>query len=211
MTLANIGIIIALILGLANTLLIVKQLINEFTSKPKLIIEVLHSDQYQWFFKLPPGKYKGIPTRNYGFLTYISISNEGSRETSLKSWCLDLKIFNNNFTRLHPISISEPIIKVGKTDNVKILPILGIKGFFHDGRTTIRPRGSISGVSYFFASFYGDEYYNPIFKDNKILGKFIIMDGCNKKTESDISFNEISLKKIQEIIPEIDKIIDIPK
>jgi len=211
MGLEKIGIIVALVLSIANTILIIKKLINEFKSKPKLIIEVLHPDEYQWFFKLPPGNYRGISTRNYGFISYISISNKGLKETSLASWYLDLKIYNNNFARLHPISIPEPVIKLGKTDNVKIIPILGVKGFFHDGKTNIKPGNHISGMSYFFASFYGDEYYNPIFKDNKTLGKFVITDGFNKKTESDIFFSEISFEKIKEIIPEIDKIIDTSK
>ena len=208
MALEQIGIIIALILSVVNTILIVKKLVNEFNNKPKLLIEVLHPDEYQWYFKIPSGLYRGLKTRSYGFLSYVSILNKGSKETSLASWFLDLKIYDNSFSRRHPISIPEPIIKLGKTDNVKILPILGTRGFFHDGSTYIRPGSSISGVSYFFASFYGDDYYNPIFKDNKILGKFVIIDGFGRKTETEILFNEMPIEKIKEMIPDIDKIID---
>lgn len=207
MNIESIGIVIALILGVANTILIIKQLINEFNNKPKLKIEVLHPDQYQWYFKLPPGSYKGLKTRSYGFIPYISIKNKGLKETSLDSWFLDIKVYNNNFTRIHPISIPEPIIKMGKTDNVKILPVLGIRGLFHDGSTSIRSGNFISGISYFILTFYEDEY-NPIFKDNKITGKFVIIDGFGRKIETEILFNEMPLEKIKEIIPNVDKIID---
>lgn len=208
MNLVILGVIISLILSVANTILIIKQLINEFKNKPKLVIEILHPEGYQWFFKLPSSNYKGIEIRNFGFLSYVSISNRGLKETSLSSWYLDLKIFNDSFSRLHPISIPEPIVKLGKTDSVKIIPVLGVKGLFHDGKTSIKPGSHISGMSYFFASFYGDNYYNPIFKDNKTCGKFIIIDGFSKKTESDISFTELSLEKIKEMIPEIEKITE---
>lgn len=208
MIMERIGIIIALVLSVANTILIVKQLINEFNSKPKLIIEVLHPDLYQWYFKIPSGLYRGLKTRSYGFLTYVSIRNKGLKETSLDSWFLDIKVYDGSFTRRHPISIPEPILKLGKTGNVKILPSLGTKGLFHDGSTSIRPGNSISGVSYFFISFYGGDYYNPIFKDNKILGKFVIIDGFGRKTEKEILFNEMPLEKIKEMVPDIDKIID---
>jgi len=210
MSLEKIGIIIALVLGIANTILIIRKLINEFKNKPKLVIEVIHPEEYQWFFKLPPGNYRGMSTRNYGFISYISILNKGLKETSLASWYLDLKIYNNNFARLHPISIPEPVIKLGKTDIVKTLPLLGAKGLFHDGKTNIKPGNHISGMSYFFTSFYGDEYYNPIFKDNKTLGKFVITDGFGRKTEKEILFNEMPLEKIKEMVPDIDKIVETP-
>jgi hypothetical protein len=204
----QISIIIAIVLSVVNTILIFKQLINEFNSKPKLRIEVLHPDLYQWYFKIPSGLYIGLKTRSYGFLSYVSIRNNGLKETSLDSWFLDLKIYDNSFLKRHPISIPEPIIKVGKTDNVKILPVLGTRGLFHDGSTSIRPGNSISGVSYFFVSFYGDDYYSPMFKDNKILGKYVIIDGFGRKTETEILFNEIPLGKIKEMVPDIDKIVD---
>jgi len=208
MIMERIGIIIAIVLSVANTILIVKKLINEFNSKPKLIIEVLHPDLYQWYFKIPSGLYRDLKTRSYGFLAYVSIRNKGLKETSLDSWFLDIKVYDDSFTRMHPISIPEPILKLGKTDNVKIIPVLGVKGPFHDGSTSIKPGNSIGGVSYFFISFYGSDYYNPIFKDNKILGKFVIIDGFGRKIEKEILFNEMPLEKIKEMVPDIDKIVD---
>ena len=80
-------------------------------------------------------------------------------------------------------------------------------GIFHSGNTCIKPGQSISGMSYFFLSVYGDNKFDPEIIDSKILGNFVIYDNFDKKSKNDVVFNYKSLEEIKNIIPQIEKIL----
>ena len=52
--------------------------------------------------------------------------------TNLKKW-----------VELVPISIPEPQGCMGASENIKIIPVMGQKGFFHEGSTMVKSGGSI--------------------------------------------------------------------
>ncbi len=75
----------ALVLSIINGLALLRYHLRD---RPKLTIQPVHPDAYQWWFKLPSGEYEGNPSRKYGFLAYIDITNRGLRKVSLDSWRL---------------------------------------------------------------------------------------------------------------------------
>ena len=52
-------------------------IIQSKRNKARLIVDLVHPEVYQWWFELPPREYEGMPTRGYGFLLYVAISNGG--------------------------------------------------------------------------------------------------------------------------------------
>lgn len=77
-----------LILSVVNGLMLLKYYLRD---KPKLKVRPVHPEIYQWWFKLPNGEFEGYPTRKYGFLAYIAISNRGLRKYRLTLGALILK------------------------------------------------------------------------------------------------------------------------
>ena len=187
------------------TILAIKELYLIFTNKPKLLVKPVHPD-YQWFFILPNGEYQNEPTRKYGFLAYISVKNCGARDVSMESWFLLLETVNKKSVELKPISIPEPTIELGQSGHLKIYPVLGQKTPYHQGKVMIKSGGSVTGFSYFIAEFYGDDSWNPLIKNDRAIGKFIIQDVFSNKSESAISFTKITLEKAKKMVDNIDKI-----
>lgn len=142
----------ALILSLVNGLMLLR---NYLRDRPRLGVTAIHPDTYQWFFKLPDGKYENQPTRKYGFLAYISVTNRGLRDVSLDSWHLRVRNVGKKWVELKPLSIPEPRFEIGESGSVKVWPVLGTKGQFHGGDTMIKAGSSVSGFAYYVAEFYG--------------------------------------------------------
>ncbi|MGB3346516.1 MAG: hypothetical protein WBA71_04600 [Candidatus Humimicrobiia bacterium] len=193
----------ALILGIVNGLILLR---NYLRDKPKLTVYPIHPEVYQWWFKLPDGEYNGVPTRKYGFLSYIQVSNRGLRKVSIDSWKLYLRTVGNKQFELKPISIPEPKIDLGKSGNIKVLPVMGQRGLLFNDVTMIESGASISGMIYYFAEFYGDEVWNPIIKKGEITGKLEIKDVFNKKVYCKIVFSEKPLEEVKSMIEGIEKI-----
>jgi len=192
----------ALILSLVNGLMLLKYYLSD---KPKLHVKPVHPEVYQWWFRLPDGKYKDLPTRKYGFLIYVGICNRGLRKVSLSSWRL---FINAPIKRmeLKPINIPEPQAEIAKSGHIKTWPVLGQKGPSFSGNTLIDSGTSISGMAYYVAEFYGSEFWNPIIKNGKITGKFVIEDVFGNNAKTNIVFNETTIEKIKTMVENIELI-----
>lgn len=197
----------ALILSIVNGFMLLRTYLRD---KPKLVVRPIHADTYQWFFVLPGGKYHDQTTRKYGFLTYIAITNRGIRDVSLNSWRLLLKTAGKKWVELKPMSIPEPRIELGQSGSVKVWPVLGQKGQFHQGNTMVKSGSGISGFIYYIAEFYGGGYWNPLIIDKKAVGKIVIQSVFGNKAKAKIMFTEITLEKAKKMIENIDK-IDFPE
>lgn len=192
----------ALILSLINGLMLLKYYLSD---KPRLCVEPVHPETYQWWFRLPDGKFNDFPTRKYGFLIYIAICNKGLRKVSLSSWRLYIKTTLKQI-ELKPLSIPEPQAEMAKSGHIKIWPVLGQKGPSFKGDTLIDSGTSISGMAYYVAELYGSNIWNPIIKDGKINGKFIITDIFGNKAKTKITFNETTIDKVKTMIENIELI-----
>ncbi len=192
----------ALILSIINGLALLRYYLRD---KPKLTIHLVHPDTYQWWFKLPDGEYEGNPTRKYGFLAYIYITNRGLRKVSLDSWHLFINTVVGKQTELKPVSIPEPNWETPSFK--KVWPVLGQKGLSFEGNTLIDSGCSISGMAYYVAECYGDEGWNPRIDNGKIIGELVIKDVFDKKARSKIVFSETPLDRIESMIEGITKII----
>jgi len=194
----------ALILSIVNGLFLIR---NHLRDKPKLVVEPVHPDVYQWWFKLPEGEHEGQTTRKYGFLCYISIKNKGLRKVSLTSWRLFIKTKGiGSRIELKPLSIPEPSGNIGESENVKVYSVLGQQGVVYGGDTLVKSGTSISGTAYYVAEFYGDDVWDVRIKNNKIKGKIVVTDVFGKKATNNIEFQYKEFEFITDIIEDIEKI-----
>ncbi len=192
----------ALILSLINGFMLLKYYFND---RPKLCVEPVHPEVYQWWFRLPDGKNNDSLTRKYGFLVYAAILNRGLRKVSLSSWRLFIKTGIKEID-LRPISIPEPQAELSKSGHIKAWPVLGQKGIHFGGNTLIDSGTSISGMAYYIAEVYGSESWNPVIKNGKINGKFVITDVFGNKAKTEIIFNESTVERVKTMIENIELI-----
>jgi hypothetical protein len=174
--------------------------------KPILQVNPIHPDVYQWFFTLPSGNFNGLPTRKFGFLTYIGVKNKGIRDVSLDQWCLIIKTRSGKSSELRPINIPEPTIQLGESKNTKAWPVLGQKGLYFEGNTMVTSGNSIAGFAYYIAEFCGSDEWNPIIKDGKTSAQIKVRSVFGNTASAKIIFKEITLDKARQFIPDIDKI-----
>ena len=168
-------------------------------------IHPIHPEVYQWFFDLPPGQHEGQPTRKYGFLVYIGITNRGLRDVSINYWHLFLKIRNKTSIELKPLTITEPKVTIGQIAE-KVYPVLGAKGVLFTGDTMIRSGDSIAGFACYMAEFYGHENFNPLIENGKAIGKMVVKSVFNNKAIVKIEFSRIELARAQQMIPHIETV-----
>ena len=193
----------ALILGVANGLFLLYFYLRD---KPKLKVVAVHMEANQFWFKLSDGVYNNQPTRRYGFFAYIGISNRGLRDVSLTSWHLRIK--TRNFTKydLMPQSIPEPTFKLGNSENNKILPVLGIRGVFHDGETNIKSGSSIGGTAFYILESRGSDAWDPLIEDDKIRATMIVTDVFGKTNSCEIFFRKRTTEDIEKLLPDLLKV-----
>lgn len=193
----------ALILTIINGMMLLRIYLLD---RPKLVVEPIHPDTYQWFCILPDGEYRGQKTRRYGYLAYIVIANKGLRNVSLRSWRLHLKTKSGKPFELKPLSISEPEVQFPESGLSKSYPVLGIKGLIYDGSTMIDSGSSISGFAYYVAEHTGGPDWNPPTKDGKSTGRIVIESIFGQKCSTEIVFKEMPLEKLRQMIHGIDSI-----
>jgi hypothetical protein len=191
----------ALVLGIVNGLMLLKFYVRD---KAKLTVEPIHPGTYQWWFRLPDGDFKGDPTRRYGFITYIAVTNSGLRKVQLGSWRLCVRTRLRKWHELKAFSMPEPSITVG--EHLKLFPVLGQRGQYSTGDTTVESGGSTSGMVYYLYECYGGQGWDPLSSDGVIHGEFRIRDAFNKKAKCRVSFREQPLDSIRRFAPGIDKI-----
>ena len=193
-----------MILSIVNGLILLRYYLRD---RPKLTVHPINPDVYQWWFKLPSGEFEGSPTRKYGFLAYIEITNRGLRKVSLESWRLYFHTAGFRQVESEPINIPVPKADLGDSGNVKFWPVLGQRGLLPGGDTLIDSGTSISGMAYYVAELYGGKIWNPKIKDGKITGKIVIKDVFGKKAHCEIIFSEKSLEEVTSMVECIEKIV----
>ena len=191
------------VLAFINGLMLLRSYLRD---RPILEVNPIHPDVYHWFFPLPDGIINSIPTRKFGFLTYIDIKNKGIRDVALDEWRLTIKTRGGKSVELKPISIPEPQIQLGESKNIKTWPVLGQPGLYHKSDTMVRSGSSIAGFAYYVAEFYGSDDWNPMIKDKKTSARLKVHGIFGNTAYAKILFSEITLKKACEFIPDIDKI-----
>jgi hypothetical protein len=184
----------ALFLGIINGLMLLK---FNWRDKPKLRVEPIHPEIYQWWFRFPDREVEGHQTRGYGFLAYVAIVNRGLRKVSLDRWRL---FADGKYTKSHelkPYSMPEVTVQIGT--HFKMLPQLGQRTLSFEGNTSVDSGDSISGTVYYVYECWGDPLWDPIIKDGKINGKFVIRDAFGNKTSCKIVFSERPLEEIEKL------------
>lgn len=197
--------IAALILGLANGLILLWYFLRDH---PKLVVEPVHPEVYQWYFRLPDGEYEGVPSRKYGFLLYASISNKGLRSVALASWRLTIRSRNKQKNELKPVNLpGEPMLDLTERETVKIWPVLGQGGILPGGGDTMVVSGaSVSGMAYYLYECYGDSMWDPVEKDGIVEGVFRVKSVFRNKAKTKIQFRKKQLEEIEKMVPGISKI-----
>jgi hypothetical protein len=187
----------ALILTVINGIMLLRIYLLD---RPKLIVEPISPDAYQWFCILPDGEYRGQKTRRYGYLAYIDIANKGLRNVSLRSWRLLLKTIDGKPLELEPLSIPLPEIQFPKSGIVKRYPVLGVKSLDYDGSTMIASGSSTSGWAYYVVQVCGGPEWNPAMKEGRSAGKIVVQSIFGDKSSTQIVFREVALEKLSQMI-----------
>ncbi|MBN1591720.1 MAG: hypothetical protein JW941_00565 [Candidatus Coatesbacteria bacterium] len=195
----------ALILAIINGSILFWRLRRD---RPNLQVRAVEPKRFQWWFSLPGGEMNGQPTRRYGFLAYVRITNRGLRNVGLDKWGLKIKTKGGVKLKLKPTSIPEPRSRFSdEVEELRYFPVLGERTERFDGNTLIESGMSISGIAYYVADVYGSDGWDPsLGKDRSVEGKFRIQDVLDNETSCKIIFSEISLDRAREIVPGIGKI-----
>jgi hypothetical protein len=188
----------ALLLSVVNGLALLR---NYLRDKPKLSIEAIHPDVYQWWFPLPGGTHNGLPTRAYGFFVYVDIANRGLRKVQLKDWRLGTRTRFFKTVFLPPLNIPDVEFSIG--DHRKFLPILGQKGAFLDGSTVVDPGCSISGTAFYRYECYGGAEWDPLQINGKIPVRFHVTDVFGGQTSLRLRLTPKSLEDLRKFAPEM--------
>jgi len=192
----------ALILSIVNAIMLLRSYLRD---RAVLTASPIHPEVYQWWFRLPNGEFEGMPTRRYGFLAYIAVGNRGLRKVSLKSWRLFIKTYaKKSKQELKALSIPEPVFEAESFS--KVYPVLGTAGLAYKGETVVDSGCSISGWAYYVAEYHGNEKWNPVIKDDKITGSFVVRDIFGGKAKIKITFSKRELEDISALLPGIEKV-----
>ncbi len=196
----------ALFLGIVNALFLLKFYLRD---KPKLWVKPISPQVYQWWFRMPQGLSETRPTRRYGFLAYVSISNRGLRKAQLESW--ELCVWNrlHKRHRMSALNMPEPKVNIGSQQ--KYYPVLGQKGTFAEGSTVTEPGCSTSGMVFTKYECYGGEGWDPVIHDGKISATFVVTDVFGGKCSCAIDFAQKSFEEINAIAPDIHLIFENPE
>jgi hypothetical protein len=191
----------ALILGLVNGLWLLK--FNR-RDKPKLQVDPIHPEIYQWWFGLPERDFHGHPTRAFGFIAYVGIVNRGLRQVALESWRLFIDGNKTKRVELKAYNLPELTMQIGT--HLKMFPNLGQRTLNFQGDTLVEPGTSISGMVYYIYECWGDSGWDPAIVNGTISGTFVITDAFQKKTSCRIVFSERSLDEIKKLAEGIEHI-----
>lgn len=172
--------------------------------RPILRLYAIHPETYQWWFRLSPGSFEGAPTRRYGFLAYAGIVNRGLRRVALEHWRLKIRTAQGRKVELKPISLPEPTFADGAF--TKVYPVLGQKGLYFDGGTTIESGGSLAGMVFFLYECHGHSSWDPRINRGNIEGHFSIEDAFGGRARRRFVFSEKDLCYMQSLSPDIDKV-----
>ena len=192
----------ALILGLANGLILFWRYV---TDRPILRVKPVHPDVYQWFFRLPAGKYQGTETRKYGILIYIDVINRGRRSVQLESWNLRVPSMARRWSTLKPLSIPEPHTQLGDAGE-KVWPVLGVRGPMTSGSTLVPSGESIGGFAYYVAEWWGSAQHDLRIVDGKASVVAEIRSILGNQARTTVVLTEISLEKAEEMVQGIETV-----
>lgn len=193
----------ALVLSIVNGLFLLKFYARD---KPKLKVEPVSPNVYQWWFRIPDGKFQGHTTRRYGFVAYVGISNSGLRKVQLNSWRLHVRRKLYRRSQLRPLNMPEPKILLGNHE--KYYPVLGQRGLHFDGSTLVDAGCSIAGMLFYSYECYGSDLWDPVVHDGKVFATFVVTPIFGRKCRCHINFSEKSMEEIDAIAPGIHLIFE---
>ena len=194
----------ALVLSVVNGLILLWQFARD---KPKLTVAPVHPTVYQWWFRLPDGQFKGEPTRKYGFLAYVEITNKGLRQVSFQSWKLQVSPKRGGRAlELDPISIPQPEQELGNSGHIKHWPVLGQKTISFEGNTLVDSGTSVSGIVYYQLQVYGSKEWNPKIENEKITGVLKVTDVFGKQARCKITFRHLPFEEVSKIVQNLEMI-----
>jgi len=192
----------ALILSVVNGLALLRSYLRD---RPKLSIEVIHPEIYQWWFPLPGRTMPdGAMSRAYGFILYVGIANAGLRKVQINSWRLKLTNRLGKRHPLKPLNMTELTITIGGPK--KVLPVLGQRGINFDGETLVDAGCSICGTAFYKYECYGGNGWDPRNAGDKIIGIFSVTDVFGGRASTTIRFSAKTLDQLRKFIPEIGEI-----
>jgi len=195
----------ALILAIINGLILFWRLKRD---RPNLKVAPIEPGRFQWWFALPGRELNGNPTRRFGFLAFVRITNRGLRDVGLDTWLLKIKTKGGEKLKLLPTSIPEPRMRVAdELDEIRYYPVLGERTDRFDGNTLVKSGMSISGMAYYIAEVYGSHDWDvPVAEDRTVEAKFNLKDVFDNETSCKINFSEVSLERAEELVPGITRI-----
>ena len=189
----------ALILSVVNGFALFRSYLRD---RPKLLIEVVHPEVYQWWFPLPGQKAPdGTTSRAYGFFLYVGIANAGLRKVQINSWRLSLKNRPGKRQVLKPLNMPEIEFTLGGPR--KVLPVLGQRGPYFDGEALVDAGCSISGTAFYVYECYGGEGWDPVRTGDKISATFGITDVFGGRASARILFSARTLQDLSKTAPDI--------
>lgn len=198
------GIAVA-VLAFVNGLIL---LIKAIKDRPILRIKAVHPEVYQWYFRIPSAKYKGYATRKYGFLIYFDVINRGHRSVQVDTWTLKVRSKSRSSEKLKPYSIPEPSMKLGE-GSTKVWPVFGIPGPHTPGSTVVRPGEAVGGFAYYVLAYYGTPEHDLLVEKRGVQVTLEVTSILRQKARKTFLLEELDLKKVQEMIPNIEAIDDI--
>lgn len=169
-----------------------------YRDRPKLKVEPIHPDAYQWWFRLPDGTWEGNVRRRWGFLLYMAISNAGLRDVAMDSWRLFVTSTNKQKHELRSLTIQNPIFNL-PGGGAKVFAVLGTTGLV-GGETMVPSGASIVGFAYYTYACYGDPQWDPDFQtDGTVHVTFRVTGVLGRATKCAVILKEKPLSEIQEM------------
>ena len=172
---------------------------NYLRDKPKLRVEAVHSEIYQWWFPLASGIYRGAETRSYGFLVYVTVKNSGLRKVELSKWGLKVKNRLLKTESLPPMNAPEIQLTIGS--HQKFIAMLGQHGAVVRGDVLVDSGCSLSGMAFFRYECFGGEGWSPLQRGNEIQAEFWLEDVFGGKASTKIRLMPKTHEFFEKIAP----------
>lgn len=168
--------------------------------KPNLVVNPLHPELYQWWFKLPSGEHEGQQTRRYGFLLYAGVANKGLRKTTLTEWRLRFKLAWWKPIELKPKNMPQPQVEI--SGQKKLFNVFGQKNHLFGDTTVVEPGESTAGMIFYTYECYGAEDWDPpIQEDDTLEVDLMVEEVFGRTSKATFNLSKIEAEKVEEWVP----------
>ena len=193
----------ALVLSVVNGLILVRVHLRD---RARIAVKAIHPESYQWYFRAPAGQGPGGPTRRFGFIAYVDVSNKGYRPVTLDSWHLHVRARNGKKAALPAINMPEATAQIGEL--VKQFPVLGQRGLDSaSGNLRVESGDSICGMALYVYECFGPDVWDPVGKGNDISGRMEVRDAFGGRARCEIRFREQTMTEMEAMVPGLGQFI----